>query len=391
MLGLKKVLAAAAIAACASTGAIAQDKGTFKIVTHSPLSGPQSPSGEAIKLGAQLALEDFAKLAPGFKLVLQPEDDQAKPDVGVANANRIINDNDVIGVVGHYNSGVAIPSSEVYAKVNLAMVSPANTNPTVTERASTKAVANRVCGRDDVIGPAAAEFAVQNLGAKKVYVINDKTAYGQGVADAFEKAIKKMGVTVALSTGIDEKETDFSTILNRAAVEKPQVIFYGGIYTQGGLLIKQMRQKKVDAAWLAGDGVDSADLQKIAGAENMVKTYFVTAGVPLGKLPEAQNFAKTYKAKFNKEPEGYSAYAYDAMHAMIQAIADASKAKGGAKPGRADVAAAVRKVSFKGLTGDIAFTEAGDIKLAKYAVVQANASADKNDVVSVLRIAAPTK
>lgn len=390
MVQIKKALAVAALAAFAATGAQADDK-TIKIVTQSPLSGSASVLGESIKLGAQLALEDFAKLVPGYKLVLQPEDDQAKPEVGVANANRIINDPDVLAVVGHLNSGVAIPSSEVYAKVSLAMVSPANTNPAVTERPSTKAVTNRVCGRDDVIGPAAAEFAVQNLAAKKVYVINDKTAYGAGVADAFEKAMKKMGVQVALSTGVDEKETDFSTILNRAAVDKPQVIFYGGMYTQGGLLIKQMRQKKVDAAWLSGDGADSSDLQKIAGPENMTKAYFITASIPLSKLPDAGNFASTYKSKFNKNPEGYAVYGYDSMHVIVQAIADAVKAKNGGKPTRADVAAAVRHVNFKGLSGDIAFNDVGDIKIAKYAVVQAASVYEKNDVANVLRVAAPTK
>ena len=157
----------------------------IKIATQSPLSGGQSAFGEQLKLGAQYAVEEaqanFKKL--GFDLQLTPYDDQANPDTGVSNANRIINDPDIVGVVGHFNSGVAIPSSEVYKTVNLVMVSPANTNPRVTDRLL--ANVNRICGRDDVQGPAGAAFAVNELKAKKIFVLNDKSAYGQGLAQAF--------------------------------------------------------------------------------------------------------------------------------------------------------------------------------------------------------------
>jgi branched-chain amino acid transport system substrate-binding protein len=383
------VLAGAVLAGAIAFGASAQDKGTIKVVTHSPLSGPNSPTGEAIKLGAQLALDDFGKLVPGFKIVLQPEDDQANPTVGVANANRLINDPDILAVVGHYNSGVFIPSSEVYAKAGLVAVSPANTAPAVTDRDSTRAIANRICGRDDIQGPVGSDFVSKNLKAKKVYVINDKTAYGAGIAETFEAAVKKAGVKVTFSTGVDDKETDFSSILNRAAVDKPDVIYFGGYYQQAGLFIKQMRQKKINAVFIGGDGLDSSDLQKIAGAENMNKVYFTTTGVPLSKLPAAQKFAQTYKNKFKKEPEGYSAYGYDSMHVVLQAIASAVKANGGKKPTREQVAAAVRKVSFDGLTGKIAFNSRGDIKVAKYVVVGAGPTPEKNNVISVITAPAP--
>jgi branched-chain amino acid transport system substrate-binding protein len=387
------LIASAIIAGAVAFGgnALAQDKGTIKIVTHSPLSGPNSPSGEAIKLGAQLALEEHGKLVTGmgFKVALQPEDDQANPTVGVANANRLINDQDILAVVGHYNSGVFIPSSEVYAKASLVAVSPANTAPAVTDRDSVRAIANRICGRDDIQGPVGADFVAKNLKAKKVYVINDKTAYGAGIAETFEAAVKKAGVAVTFSTGVDDKETDFSSILNRAAVDKPDVIYFGGYYQQGGLFIKQMRQKKVGAVFIGGDGLDSADLQKIAGAESMTKVYFTTTGVPLSKLPAAQKFAQTYKTKFKKEPEGYSAYGYDSMRVVLQAIADAAKANGGKKPTREQVAAAVRKVSFNGLTGNIAFNSRGDIKVAKYVVVGAGPTVEKNNVISVITAPAP--
>ena len=371
--------------------ALAADKGTIKIVTHSPLSGANSALGEAIKLGAQLALDDFGKLITnqGFKVVLQPEDDQANPTIGVANANRIINDPDILGVVGHFNSGVFIPASEVYAKVTLVAVSPANTNPTVTDRDSTRAIANRICGRDDVQGPVGADFVSKSLKAKKVYVVNNKTTYGAGLAAAFEEAIKKSGAQVLYSAGVDDKETDFSVVLNRAAVDKPDAIYFGGYYEQFGLLIKQARQKKIESALISGDGVDSADLQKIAGAENMTKVYFTSTGVPISMLPAAKNFAQAYKNKFKKDPEGYSAYGYDSMRVVILGIADAIKTGGGKKPSREQVAAAVRRVNFDGLTGKIAFNSRGDIKAAKYVVVSAGPAYDKNDVISVIATRPP--
>jgi branched-chain amino acid transport system substrate-binding protein len=154
--------------------ASAADKGTIKIVSQSPLSGGQSVLGEAVRNGAQLAVDDFGKLVTswGFKLAFEPYDDQAKPDVGTANANRVINDADVLAVVGHFNSGVSVPASEVYAKVGLVMISPTNTGTKVTDRGLPNV--NRVCGRDDVAGPAIAEFASKTLKAKRMYVLSDK-------------------------------------------------------------------------------------------------------------------------------------------------------------------------------------------------------------------------
>src|ERR687898_2457089 len=174
----------------------AQGKGTLKIATQSPLSGGQAALGEGIKLGAQLAVDKFKGNLEkaGYKVELVPFDDQAKPDVGVANARNIIADKDILAVVGHLNSGVAIPSSEVYKEVNLAMLSPANTAPTVTDRGYPNI--SRVCGRDDVQGVVGAEFAHGTLKVKSVYIVHDKTTYGQGVAEFFRDDAKKKGLTL---------------------------------------------------------------------------------------------------------------------------------------------------------------------------------------------------
>ncbi len=358
----------------------------LKIVSHSPLSGAQSTTGETIKFGTQLAVDDFGKLLEPYnaKVVLQAEDDQSNPTVGVANANRLIGDPSVIGIIGHFNSGVAMATTEVYAKANLVMISPANTNPKITERPSTSKIANRVCGRDDIQGPAAQSFMSTHLKAKKIYVINDKTAYGAGLAQEFEKASRKAGVHVLLSTGVDEKETDFSSILNRAVIEKPDVIFFGGIYSQGGLLLKQMRQKRIESALLGGDGLDSAELQTIAGAANIRKVYFTSVAMPLNQLPKAKNFIETYKAKFKKSPDGFAVASYDAAHALILATAESLKTKKGQSVDRADIAANVRKVNFEGLTGTIAFDSKGDIKSARYVVIEAGATPDQNKTAAVI-------
>src|SRR5919106_4901324 len=172
----------------------ADAQGTIKIATQSPLSGGQAALGEGIKLGTQLAIEKLKGNLEqkGFKVVLVPYDDQAKPDVGVANARNIIADREILGVIGHFNSGVAIPSSEVYKEVSLAMISPANTNPTVTDRGYKNVY--RVCGRDDVQGVVGSEFAHGTLKVKTVYVVHDKTTYGQGVAEFFRTDAAKKGI-----------------------------------------------------------------------------------------------------------------------------------------------------------------------------------------------------
>jgi branched-chain amino acid transport system substrate-binding protein len=389
---MKKRFVGLAVLAALAVGAEAQNKGNIKIVSQTPLSGSSSNLGIAIRNGVELAMDDFGKLvrAYGFKFTYEPLDDRGDKEVGTANANRLINDPDILGVVGHLNSSVAVPSSEVYARVNLTMVSPANTAEAVTDRNSTSKITNRVCGRDDVQGPAGADFVVNTLKAKKVYIINDKTTYGEGLARAFTERLKGLGITPAFETGIESKELDFSTFLNRAAADKPEVIYFAGLYGQVGPFIKQARTKGVTAAIVGGDGYDSSDLQKLAGAENMKNVYFTTTSAPISSLPAAKRFADRYKAKFKVSPEGYSAYGYDAARVVIQGIADATRAAKGAKPTREAVAKAVRGVKFAGVTGNVSFNERGDLPLATYVIVAAAPDPNNNKVTKLVKVAAPT-
>ena len=367
----------------------AQGKGTIKIATQSPLSGGQAALGEGIKLGAQLAVDKLKGPLEkmGYKVELVPFDDQAKPDVGVANGKNIIADKDILAVIGHLNSGVAIPSSEVYKEVNVAMISPANTNPTVTDRNLPNV--SRVCGRDDVQGVVGSEFA-KGQHTKSVYVIHDKTAYGQGIADFFKADAEKKGIKVIGFEGTEEK-SNFDPILTPVKAKNPDLIYFGGIYDQGAPFFKQAREKGLKSKFMGPDGMDSSDLTKIAG-KAVVGMYYTSAAGPASALPKAKAFVDEFKKKFSKNPEPYAAEAYDATAIALKAIEAAAKA---GKLSREDVSAQVRKVKHSGITGDIEFDGKGDRKKALYFVLQvANDDPAKwgdNKIVKQLAIAPPAE
>src|SRR6266481_3548392 len=339
-------------------------KGTIKIATQSPLSGGQAALGEGIKLGAQLAVEKLKGTLEkqGFKVDFVPFDDQAKPDVGVANSKNIIADKDIMVVIGHLNSGVAIPSSEVYKEVTLAMISPANTNPVVTDRNYPNV--NRVCGRDDVQGVVGSEFAHGTLKVKSAYIVHDKTQYGQSIAEFFKADAEKKGVKVVGFEGTEEK-SNFDPLLTPIKAKNPDIIYFGGIYDQGAPFFKQAREKGIKSKFMGPDGMDSSDLTKIAGKAVVGMNYTSAAG-PASALPKAKAFVDEYKKKFGKNPEPYAAEAYDAATIAIKAIEQAAK-KG--KVTREDVAAAVRGEKLSGITGDIAFDSKGDRLKAQYFVL----------------------
>src|SRR5258707_5307394 len=257
-------IAALALVLPVTSVADAKSKGTIKIATQSPLSGGEAALGEGMKLGKQLAVEKFKSPLEkmGYKVELVPFDDQAKPDVGVANAKNIIADKDILVVIGHLNSGVAIPSSEVYKEVNLAMISPANTNPVVTDRNYVNV--NRVCGRDDVQGVVGSEFAHGTLKVKSAYIVHDKTQYGQSIAEFFKADAEKKGVKVLGFEGTEEK-SNFDPLLTPIKAKNPDVIYFRGIYDQGAPFFKQALEKGIKSQFIGPDGMDSSDLTKIAG------------------------------------------------------------------------------------------------------------------------------
>lgn len=368
---LSSVLTIGLLAACTEESSksteesSAEENTVIKVATQTPLSGGSAIMGEAIKLGAQLKLEEEAEKFKelGFTLQLEPYDDQADPKKGVSNANLIGADEQIYGVIGHLNSGVAIPSSEVYEKYKIAMVSPANTAVEVTER-DLKTV-NRIVGRDDFQGPAGAEYAVNKLSAKKIFVIQDKTAYGSGLADAFKVAAEEAGAAVIGYEGITIGEKDFNGVINQILNKKPDLVYFGGMYSEGGLIIKQAREKGIDVPIMGGDGMDSSGLVEIAG-DAVINTFITSVAGDSTATDAGKQFIDNYKAKFNKDAESYSVYGYDAMGVYLSALETAIKVNDNKLPTKEQVAEAVRAVKdYKGVLTDISFDDKGDNVNAK--------------------------
>lgn len=291
----------------ASCGGATTGGGTIKIATQSPLSGDMSAVGSDIKNGAQLALEQLsgALTEMGFKVELAPYDDQGNPDTGVANAKNIVSDPAVLCVVGHYNSGVQIPSSEEYHTAGLANVSPANTNPNVTGRGYPEV--SRICGRDDVQGSVGAQFA-NGKGMKSAFVVHDKTTYGQGIAEYFRQEAERLGMTVLGFEGTDEK-ANFDAILTPVISANPDVIYFGGMYGQAAVLFKQAREKGYMGMFLSDDGFDSSVAAEIGGEALLqgAGTFYSTVSGPAAVYPGTAKFITDFKAKFDHDPQPFAA------------------------------------------------------------------------------------
>lgn len=381
---MKKILASVlsatmllAVAGCSGTktggsgGSGSETKmTTVKLPSISPLSGGQSTLGTAIANGVKLAIADKAEELKklGIDLKEFPQDDQATETNGPTIANRLISDKDVYAVVGTLNSGVAKTIAPVLKDAHVAMVSPANTAIVLTE--SGYGNYNRIVARDDFQGPAAAKATQATLKAKSVYVLHDKTEYGQGLAAEYAKEAKKLGLDVKGDEGINPKDTDFSAVITKVLQTNPDVIFYGGIYDTASLLFKQATEKGFKGFYIGGDGLDSKDIvEKSGDAGNQV--YYTSVADNLYGTPEGKQFYDKYKAKFNVDPDTYAIYGYDAAIVAIEGIAKWAKANPGKTPTRADIEKAVRETKgVKGLTGEITFNEKGDNPNAKVFLFQ---------------------
>ncbi|MPY65686.1 branched-chain amino acid ABC transporter substrate-binding protein [Deinococcus sp. SDU3-2] len=354
-------LSLSVLAALALGSASAQT--TVKIATLSPLSGGQSDLGTQIRNGAQLAVNEykaqFQKL--GMNLQLVAYDDQADPATGTAQARKIAADRSILAVVGTLNSGVAIPSSQALVSSRVAMVSPANTANNVTDRALSNM--NRIVARDDAQGPAGANFLTDNLKAKRVYLLNDKTAYGEGLTKEVEKALKAKSVQVVGNEGTEEK-SDFSSIIAKIRLQRPDAIYFGGIYNQIGVFIKQLREAGITTPVMGGDGMDSSELATIAG-RGATNIYFTTVAAPIDALPAAKTFAANFQKTFKDQAQGFAAFGYDAAKVVLQGILAAHKANGNKVPSRTQVESAIRKGTFTGLlSGNVSFNSVGDRRSA---------------------------
>ncbi len=373
LLGLLSVVLVASmlLASCAPTGPGAASGGTIKIATQSPLSGSLSSIGVDIKNGAELALSQLSGplTEMGFKVELAAYDDAANPDTGVAMAKQIVADPTILCVVGHYNSGVQIPSSEVYHTSGLANVSPANTNPKVTDRGYKEV--SRIVGRDDIQGSAGALFA-QKKRIKPASVMHDKTTYGQGIAEFFKREAEAQGIKVLGFEGTEEK-ANFDSILNPIISANPELIYFGGMFDQIAVFIKQARQKGYMGMFLSDDGFDSPEAVKIAGQALLdgAGTFYSTVSGPAKLYPGTAKFQADFKAKYNSDPKPFAAQAYDSMGICLKAIETAAKANNNKIPTRAQVTDAVRAVKdYPGITGTMTFNSKGDLVEAQYFIIQ---------------------
>ncbi|ALW89132.1 branched-chain amino acid ABC transporter substrate-binding protein [Deinococcus actinosclerus] len=350
-----------------SAGAHAQS--TVKLATLSPLSGSISNLGAQVRNGAQLAVNEykapFKKL--GFDLVLAPYDDQADPATGTAAARKIAADRQVLAVVGALNSGVTIPATAALSASRVAVVNSGSTANQVTDRGLKNV--SRIVPRDDAQGPAGASFLTGTLKARRVYILNDKTAYGEGLAGEVEKTLKARGVKVLANEGTEEK-SDFSGVVAKIKLQRPDAIYFGGVYNQVGVFLAQLRGAGVTVPVVGGDGLDSPELSRVAGA-GATNVYYTTVSAPLSALPAAKTFATSYRKAFGSDPQGFAAFAYDAARVALQGVLSAAKANGGKLPSRAQVETAVRAGSYSGLlSGSVKFNAVGDRQSAKLYVMK---------------------
>jgi len=387
------VLSAAALMLVGGYLVSAQDNSkVIKIASQSPLSGPQSVLGTSIRNAVELAVEQMSGPLTdmGYSVEFVPYDDQATPDVGVSNAQNIVNDPAIVAVIGHLNSGVAIPSSEVYNSNNLVMISPANTNVNITDRYLP--TVNRIAGRDDTQGAAGAAFTKSLDGVKSVYVLHDNTAYGQGVAEFFQAEAEKQGLTVLGFEGTSEA-SNFDGVIQPILAQSPDLIYFGGIYSQTGIFIKQAREAGYTGYFVGPDGFDSSDFAGLSGDQG-VGTYYTSVAAPVTFYPDAAQFAKDYEAKFGMVAEPFAAQAYDATGIAIQAITLAAMRSNGEVPNRALVASIVRGTQdYKGMTSTYSFDAVGDPQIGLYYIIKVKSADPKdwgtNELISAQQIASP--
>lgn len=358
-LPLKKVLSASLLAAGVSLsgGVFAQD--VLKISIAGPHSGPYAAFGEQFWRGASQAAADInaAGGVNGKKLELVKSDDACEPKQAVAVANRAVESDKVVGVVGHFCSSSTMPASEIYADGDVLTITPASTNPQVTERGLPTMF--RMCGRDDQQGIVAGDYIVKKLGAKRVAVIHDKDTYGQGLADATRAQLRKLGQNEVLYEGLTRGEKDFNALVTKIRSLNAEVVYFGGLHTEAGPLVRQMREQGVNATFISGDGIVSEDFATAAGGNRFVNGVLMTFGADPRKNDAGKAVIEKFRAA-NYEPEGYTLYSY----ASVQVLAAALKGAGSTSGEKMGAWLKANKVDT--VMGPKSFDAKGDLTVSDY-------------------------
>ncbi|MDH3309717.1 MAG: branched-chain amino acid ABC transporter substrate-binding protein [Gammaproteobacteria bacterium] len=329
---------------------------TVKIGQVSPLTGPQAHLGKDNDNGARLAIDE--NNASGVtlggkkvKFMLVSEDDIADPRTATVVAQKLV-DQRVAGVIGHLNSGTSIPASKIYFDAGIPQISPSAT--AIAYTAQGYKTAFRVMTNDRQQGKVLGEYAVKKMKAKRVAIIDDRTAYGQGLADEVDKAVKASGGEVIAREFTTDRSTDFLAILTSIKGKKPDLVFYGGMDAQGAPMVKQLQSLGLKAKFLGGDGVQTAEFLKLAGSNSEGVTAS-SPGLPIDSMPGGKEFRKKFTDRFGTI-QTYAPYAYDAVNVMVEAMKKADSAE----PSR--YLAELPRVQRAGVTGNISFDGKGDIR-----------------------------
>ena len=329
-----------------------------KIGFVAPLTGDQAPTGEDLLNGATLAIEHARRggpVIPGYKLVLYPLDDQRSPTQAVAAAKKLSADRDVMAVVGNLNSSCTMPASAVYHEARLLQISPVSSNPQISRQGFDTFY--RTCATDDLQGPAAALFAVRRLGAARIFILDDMTTYGHGLAEEFRKKAQALGAVILGHEGITQGDKDFVPLLTKVKAANPDLLYFAGMFPEGALLIKQRSDVGLTARFMGGDGLFDSVLITLATPAAAEGVYLTTIGSDIHQIPSAQAFVQEYEQRFG--PVGaYSAYGYEATSIAAWAIRAAGQAD------RTAVLAAMKTLkNYPGLFGSQSFDGRGDSRI----------------------------
>jgi branched-chain amino acid transport system substrate-binding protein len=351
----KRMLAGLALGLGIAMSGAAQAQ--IKLGVAGPITGPNAAFGAQLKNGAEQAVADInaAGGVLGQKIALQTGDDASDPKQGVSLANKMAADG-VKWVVGHFNSGVSIPSSDVYQESGMIEITPASTNPKFTERKMWNTF--RTCGRDDQQGAVAGTYLAAHFKGKKVAIVHDKTPYGKGLADETQKAMEAKGLKAVLYEGINPGEKDYSALVSKLKQANIDAIYYGGLHTEAGLIIRQMRDQGLNAPMMSGDGITDKEFAQIAGPG--AEGTYMTFGPDARKNPNAKDVVAKFKAK-GIDPEAYTLYSY----AAVQIFAEAATQAKSADPKKMAEVMHSGKV-FKTVIGDISYDKKGDITRPDY-------------------------
>ena len=376
--GASLLVASLALAGCGTRGG--NDSGetggsgssenkVAKIGVIAPLSGDLAALGKGIPNSVDLAIKQAneSKAIPGWTLELAAEDDEAKPDVGKNAATKLAADKDVVGVVGTLNSSVAQSVQPVLSSANITQVSPANTNPALTQGANfataperTYPTYFRTCTTDSIQGPFAARYLFEKAGIKEVATVHDKKTYGQGLVDAFTQEYTKLGGKVVAAETINPDDDKYDAVISKIKPSNPKAVYYGGEYPNAGPFSQQMKAAGLNVPLMGGDGIYSPEYVKLAGA-TATGDLATSVGAPTAELASAKAFVDAYNAGGYADPyEAYGAYSYDAANAIINALKVSLAKADSAEAARQGTVTAMSDVAFDGVTGKVAFDEYGD-------------------------------